>query len=423
MQLAILTFIIPIISLIFTCAFLALWWNDRKQWPTLAFAACFGSLALGIAINIWLIEHTTGSGIIAYHVVSMSGMIALMWGIGKRADVAMPIMFSALTVPIVSVALWFAVQLGQLDAMRLIQNTNSAVVTALIAVSMWYGTKHNWADRALMWVLIVLATFGFARPALTLLFAALPGEEGAGMIILNAIHILMLATLLTLIALCLIASIVYGTMQRERDYATTDPLTGLPNRAAFEERVRQTVEQARKEAVPVSLLVGDIDNFKSVNDTWGHSAGDKVIAKFGSLIENRIRGNDVAGRIGGEEFCVLIWNCSEAGAVSLANRLRLGFSNAHISGFSSEQRFTVSFGVAEWRPGETYEQAFGRADGALYEAKRAGRNRVQGSSAHAGSSTVEERRSETSAVAPGIAPFRSGGDVVSFDRVRANKPQ
>jgi diguanylate cyclase (GGDEF)-like protein len=273
-----------------------------------------------------------------------------------------------------------------------------------------------------MWVLIVLAAFSFVRPAMTLLFTGLSGEQGSTANILNAVHILMIATLLTLLALCLIASIIYGAMQRERDFATTDPLTGLANRAAFEEKVATILEDSRRENIPISLLVGDIDNFKSVNDTWGHGAGDKVIAKFGSLIENRIRGNDLAGRIGGEEFCALIWNCSEAGAISLANRLRLGFANAHIAGFSSDQGFTASFGVAEFRSGEAYEQAFRRADQALYEAKRAGRNRVEGSYECSATSCVEDRRSQcfdTQAHAP-FAPV--SGDIVSFEKIRATKP-
>lgn len=358
MQTVILTFIIPIISMIFTCAFFALWWNDRTQWPVFAFGFCFGSLALGIVINIWLVDHSTPLGIVAYHLVSMAGMLALMWGVGELAQVKVPLLFSALTVLLTSPVLWFALQAGLLDAMRLAQNTNAAVITTLIAASLWHGTKRNWADRALVWVLVALAAFGFIRPVLTQLFSVVNGGDGSGAIILNAIHILALSTFLTLIALCLIASIVFGTMQTEREKASADPLTGLANRAAFEEQVDQLLQEAQRGTVDISLLIGDIDNFKSVNDTWGHGAGDKVISSFGRLIADRVRPKDAVGRVGGEEFCILIWDCAEASAVSLANRLRLDFSNAAVPGFSPDHRFAVSFGVAQMQQGEGYEHIF-----------------------------------------------------------------
>lgn len=422
MQTAILTFIIPIISLIFTCAFLAFWWNDRKQWPVLAFAVCFASLALGIAINIWIIEQATSFGIVAYHIVSMTGLLALMWGVSKRANVKAPIGFCATTVMLVSPLLWYCAQAGYGDAMRLAQNTNSAMITAIIAVCLWYGTKRNSADHVLMWVLIALAAFGFVRPVLTIIVSALPGEEGAAMAILGAIHILYIATALTLIALCLIASIVFGTMQHERERATTDPLTGLANRAAFEDKVGSVLELARNERLPVSLVVGDIDNFKAVNDTWGHSAGDKVISTFGSMIQNRTRPRDIAGRIGGEEFCILIWNCSEASAVSLANRLRLSFANAHIPGFSNQEHFSASFGVAQCGDDEGYAQAFARADQALYAAKRAGRNRVEAASASAPGSKGGTQQFDTENLQANHSCNQESGEIVSFEKIKAAKP-
>lgn len=422
MQTVILTLIIPIISMIFTCAFMALWWADRERWPVLAFAACFGSVACGVAINIWIIERTTALGIVAYHLVSMGGLVALMWGVAKRAHVKAPIGFSTISIALVSPWLWYAIETGQPDAMRLVQNTHSALITAIVAMCLWYGSKRNWADHTLMWVLIALATFGFVRPALTLLLGASTGAGGQGFIILHAIHVLALATLLTLIALCLMASIVYGTMQREREKATTDPLTGLANRAAFEDQASKMLERASDENAPISLLVGDIDNFKSVNDTWGHSAGDKVITTFGSLVSKRIRSDDLAGRIGGEEFCILIWNCDEAAAVSLGNRLRLALASAHIEGFSADQSFTASFGITQWQSGESYTQAFGRADQALYAAKRAGRNRVEAASAS--SSEIGQSFDPDGNEGPSFSPFGSeGADVVSFAKIRASKPR
>lgn len=422
MQTAILTLIIPIISMIITCAFLALWWNDRKQLPVLAFAACFASLALGVAINIWIIEHANAAGVVAYHLVSMAGLLCLMWGVAKRADVKAPLRFSAISVILVSGVLWYTIEAGQPDAMRLTQNTNSAMITALIAVCLWYGTKRNWADHALVWVLVLLAGFGFIRPTLTILVTSAPGADSSGAMILQAVHVLTIATLLTLIALCLITSVVFGAMEKEREKATIDLLTGLANRAAFEEQATQALESAQKDGVLVSLLVGDIDNFKSVNDTWGHSAGDKVIACFGSLISSRIRPQDFAGRVGGEEFCILVWNCPQASAVSLGNRLRLGFSSSQIGGFADNETFTASFGVAQWRPGESYAETFRRADEALYGAKRAGRNRVQTAAKPSNSSSAEGSALDQGDAFYDLDDHRDTGKIVPFEKIKAGKP-
>lgn len=432
MQTAILTFIVPVISLIFTFVFLALWWNDRKDKPLLAFAVCFGTLALGVVINIWITQSLSPAGIVAYHCISMAGMLALMWGIAQRAEIRSPVMFFAASVPFVCVVLWLTTYLGLPDAMRLTQNTHSAMITGAIALTLWYGTRRNWADEALVWVLAGLSAFGFIRPVLSIVFNTLMTADGSGPVVLNAIHILVISTLLTLIALCLIASITLGTMQKERELATLDLLTGLANRASFESHVATALEEAARDRIPVSFLVADIDHFKAVNDTWGHNAGDKVITAFGALITNQIRPRDVAGRIGGEEFCVLVWNCSQDEAVSLGNRLRLAFSSSHIAGVGINERFTVSLGAAQWHHGESYAQTFDRADKALYVAKRAGRDRVEAAalpsdansspSGGMGADATEiAGDGELSKNAEALAATRSSGDVVSFAKASASQ--
>lgn len=377
MQTAILTFITPVISMIFTFVFLALWWNDRAQRPVLAFAACFGLLAIGVSINIWLLQAMNSSlGFVAYHVVSMGAMLSLLWGIAKRAEVKVPIGFFTATIVPVCFLIWLSIELGQKDAMRLVQNTHSAAAFVLIAMSLFYGTRRNLADTALMWVIVTLSVFSFVKPSLTFLVLSGPMERETAMAVLSAFHILFLATLLTLIALCLIASIITDRLEETKEVAAQDALTGLPTRGAFELLARQMLARAASERILVSLIVGDIDHFKRINDTFGHTVGDRVITRFGEVIGERIRPGDVAGRIGGEEFCIVAWNCSEKGAFALAERLRAGFERIEHSDLPHWEKVSASFGVAEVRPGSDYTQTFKRADEALYRAKRGGRNRV-----------------------------------------------
>mgnify|MGYP001800939237 CR=1 FL=1 len=161
-----------------------------------------------------------------------------------------------------------------------------------------------------------------------------------------------------------------------RESSGKDPLTGLHNRAAFEDVMRVIIPRAHTENRPFSLVVADIDHFKQVNDIWGHQAGDKAISGFGELIGDMIRGCDTAGRIGGEEFCIAVWNCENGPAGRLAERIRKAFAGLKHSDLNADIRLTASFGVATAREGESYEQVFERADAALYRAKAAGRDRV-----------------------------------------------
>ena len=117
-------------------------------------------------------------------------------------------------------------------------------------------------------------------------------------------------------------------------------------------------------------------DFKQVNDIWGHQVGDGAIAAFGEMTANMIRGSDIAGRIGGEEFCILVWNADEAIAANLAERLRSRTTQLELSKDALDVRLSASFGVAERQSGESYRSLFARTDKALYEAKQGGRNRV-----------------------------------------------
>lgn len=377
MQAQILTFIIPAIALIFTAVFGALWWNDRRQMHVLAYSFCYGTMTVGTAINIWIFEGLDPVGVVVYHLLSMAGMLALLWGAAGRAEVKPPIIVCAVATVGSSAFLYFAVVLELPDAMRMAQNTSSALIISLSALTLWFGKKHNWADNALIWVLALLASFGFIRPMMTLFAPAVLADSARSASILTSIHVLVLATLLTLMALCLVASLVLDTMQRQRDETRSDPLSGLPLRAAFEEETAHLLWRAQRSAVPVSLIVGDIDHFKRINDGWGHSTGDMVITNVGRTIKRMVRSGDAAGRIGGEEFCILVWNCRLHTAARMAERLRLAIAGEDGGeGAGGGIVVTMSFGVAELNGLESYQALFERADKSLYRAKDRGRNRV-----------------------------------------------
>lgn len=162
--------------------------------------------------------------------------------------------------------------------------------------------------------------------------------------------------------------------------SATDPLTGLKNRRAFDQCWKVELARAKRFGIPLSLLVIDIDHFKSVNDSYGHAIGDKVLIKVGQLICSCLRVSDVAARYGGEEFAVIAPHTAPNMASLVAERLRAAVQRdaRHVLRQSgSEGSITVSIGVAGTSDvALSGERMFESADVALYEAKRSGRNRV-----------------------------------------------
>jgi diguanylate cyclase (GGDEF)-like protein len=167
------------------------------------------------------------------------------------------------------------------------------------------------------------------------------------------------------------------TEMRHRIAALIDPLTGLPNRRAFMIDAEATIAGRVSRSAPIAVLLADLDRFKAINDVYGHAIGDRVLTVFAASLHRCLGANDLAGRIGGEEFAILLPQKDEAGALALAERIRVVFADAAAEIGGHAVAATVSIGVAASRiGGHDLGGLLGRADGALYQAKEAGRNRV-----------------------------------------------
>jgi diguanylate cyclase (GGDEF)-like protein len=163
-----------------------------------------------------------------------------------------------------------------------------------------------------------------------------------------------------------------------RAQATTDELTGLPNRRGILERLQHELALVRRDARAFSILTIDIDNFKNVNDAHGHAVGDEVLKHVAARMRAQLRAYDDVGRQGGEEFMVVLPACDSAGAVGVAERIRGDIASSPVPTSAGGLTVTVSIGVATI-PGAAVADATGllaAADGALYAAKRNGRNAV-----------------------------------------------
>lgn len=160
--------------------------------------------------------------------------------------------------------------------------------------------------------------------------------------------------------------------------ANTDGLTGLYNRRAFQERLQQEVERANRYHRPLSLIMIDIDHFKTYNDTHGHLQGDDVLIEVAHVLKQLSRGSDIVARYGGEEFALILPETNRVSAAALGKRLRGHIERRKFPGEEQlpEQVLTISVGIASYTPPDSQKALLEAADVALYQAKRAGRNRV-----------------------------------------------
>jgi diguanylate cyclase (GGDEF)-like protein len=154
----------------------------------------------------------------------------------------------------------------------------------------------------------------------------------------------------------------------------TDSLTHLANRRFFIDFLEKAMAFAKRHEQALSVIMADLDNFKSLNDTYGHQAGDQVLIAFAESMQASIRQEDLAARFGGEEFILMLPGTTIEDATILAERLRENLKNLAFPPLTA--RITASFGIAQYRPDDTFETLVKRADEALYAAKAAGRNRV-----------------------------------------------
>lgn len=170
-------------------------------------------------------------------------------------------------------------------------------------------------------------------------------------------------------------STLQRSLEREHELAQTDTMIGMPNRLAYEKRIEAAFESWQTTTHPLSIAAIDIDHFKSINDTYGHTAGDAVLRIIGQALVKHVRPCDFVARYGGEEFIVLFDGADEAESMQVCERLRGKIQ--HLTFHASRQpvRVTASIGLAQFQPGDTPQTVFDRADLALYTAKNGGRNR------------------------------------------------
>ena len=367
----------PAMSLVFAATFFLLWQSRRQAYIALL-SASFLAIGGGFFLHYFTLYSLPVSKLVANFLFLAGGMGFAIGGLA-RFQRKPPVLITALfAVGGFAAFTWFL--FVQPDVVWRIYSLNFAfgAITPTMAAELRRAPKRNFVDNILLGLLLIYGVSFFIRP-LAVIWIEGPYESYENIHqSLYWITLTFSASLFLLIfALSLITAIALDVMEELRLESHTDPLSGLLNRRGFEQGVAETLRTSRRRRMAVTLVVCDLDHFKSVNDTYGHAAGDYVITTFANCWHGCIASHQIAGRIGGEEFAVLLRGSDRNSGRLFAEGVRTAFGLLPVPHLPEDMRVSASFGVAEWREGETVAELFMRADRALYEAKKAGRDRVR----------------------------------------------
>ena len=366
------------VKLLLAGLFLGFWLKNRRMtW----FAWWSASFLFGCAANIAVMFYGLDDNYLAVGVAGAGLIVALLccWNGARVFERREPMWLPTLALPVIWLAACFVPDFTQAMPYRVVLSSILlAIPPALTSYEFWRGREERLPSRWMIVALFVSLALIFAGriPLLAVApypFGALPGEP-AWVGAFNAalfFHTVLLAVVLVAI-----------TKERleleQRMAADTDPLTGVWNRRACMSRGERLVSRHERDGQDFSLLFLDIDDFKRLNDRLGHSGGDEVLRRFVDVVQNTIRPSDFVFRIGGEEFCCLLPQTSALQSRHVAERIRRNVEAVTIqAGSSAPVKVTVSVGIASTETaGYDLETLLRAADGAVYAAKRQGRNRV-----------------------------------------------
>lgn len=365
----------PVILLVFAASFVAIWLRDRHLRYLLFFSAACLFFCLGTLSQILGVPDGHGPNAVASSLLYTLSVLLLNDGLLRRSGQRLSLVSYLVILALISggIAYFFYVD-RQLIVRIYILNFGYGLVCLATAWRLRRLRAGMFAEKVLFWILLAFSVHFFPRTVLTVGGVAPAAAEFGSSPFWLALQF-SLAVLGVMLALALFAVTVSDMVADLRHERSVDSLTGVLNRRGFDERAQEMLAGARN--WPISLILVDIDHFKTINDTFGHPAGDAVLKAFGHLLQGTMRQVDVCGRLGGEEFAYLLPNCDASGADVFAERLRESVRRHRFEGLPQTQQLTASFGVASARHGESIGELTARADAALYRAKRQGRDRVE----------------------------------------------
>jgi len=330
--------------------------------------ALFG--ARGIVADVWSVQAANAVMLLGY---------ALMWTGARVFEGRRPLL------PLIGAGAVVWVAACQIDAFMQSVPARVALASLLVGAytcafiyELWRRRRDGLLSR---WPVMAIAAVHVAIfPVRAPYLMTLPFPLTSPSVGTQSSSLLIFAPLLYAFALAflLMALTKERAEQRQRYAAAIDPLTGIPNRRGFSERAERQLGRSRRDGRPLTLLLFDLDRFKTINDRFGHRTGDAVLTLFTQSAAQSLRPLDLLGRIGGEEFVALLPDVSPEAAAAVADRIRKNFEAAASDVSGLPVAATVSVGISSTaQAGHDFDVLYAIADAALYRAKQKGRNRIE----------------------------------------------
>lgn len=365
---------LPALFAIACVAFLMLWRVERVRHYLAYYIAATALCSIGLGLQIAYMSDTTP--LVAFISGALYILCALFvtQGVSRRSGGHIGLAFLAFpAVLAIAARAWFTFVDPNLVARIFSVSFGVSVIMLIGAFRMRSLIFKRVVDRLLFWTFTAFAAHLLPRALLGIWAESGSAGWTFGASYFWGITQFGLSVLGTLLLLSMAGATLADLLDEVRVERDIDVLTGLPNRRGF---MAQAEAKLRRSAKRVALLVCDVDHFKDINDSYGHPVGDRVLAGVAAVIQSVLRKADLAGRVGGEEFFILLDAADQNDAVAAAERLRGRLAEKRYLNDKPAARITVSIGVACRMRGESIDRLFARADIALYKAKREGRNRV-----------------------------------------------
>jgi diguanylate cyclase (GGDEF)-like protein len=362
----------PILAFVLAMAFCVLWFFRRDNTYVVQLASSYAAIGVGFLAQSFQLGLGYELSRFVSNLLFITAIYLLIRAVLHRRGLAVPTgALGGVIVTTLAATFWYTWMDENFIARVIVVNCGLGVICAIGTIALKRAHSETVMDRLIMAV-IGLGMLNFmGRPVVELLL------NGSGLQDPDIMSSYWLTTSLTsivyglLVALTVLSAAALDAIGELQAQTQTDPLSGLLNRRGFEQRGAQLLELYTATGMPVAVAMADLDHFKAINDRHGHAAGDEVIADFARCLRGAMGPNGIAGRLGGEEFAVLLPLADLNAGRLFAEAVRTALQD--IGGMG----VTASFGVAQWQQGEGLEQLLSRCDSALYQAKQAGRDRVR----------------------------------------------
>jgi len=369
----------PSIGFVLATAFLVLWLHLRQRAHIAMLAVGYAASSVGFLLQYFVLPIGLTATKFTSNVLFFAAGLCIASGVIGRYGRPLPLLaLGLLAAGGLGSLSWFLFVEPDLTWRIYAINFTLGGISLVVAAELRAVPDKTPVDWVLYAVSLLSGLNFFARTLIVIhTYGVYESYQGFYGSIYWTTVILSHAILSIVIALTLITGTALDLIEDLRSESQTDPLSRLLNRRGLEEQASRMLADTGHHALPVSLVLCDLDHFKAVNDSLGHVSGDLVISAFAGLLRKAAVGRYVAGRIGGEEFAIVLPDANLFAARLFAEGVRSAFAALPIDGLPEGRRFTASFGVAERSRNESIAELLARADTALYAAKNEGRDCVR----------------------------------------------